>query len=82
LYFIGLILAVPDNERFHLEQTMSTCTRCGAEFGCAMVDGSPEPCWCTALPPALPVPQEAAGCWCPACLRAHIEAEQAKRREA
>jgi len=44
-----------------------------------MVTGSAEPCWCTALPPAVPVPQEAVGCWCPACLRAHIEAEQAKR---
>ncbi|MGX9217068.1 cysteine-rich CWC family protein [Massilia varians] len=59
--------------------TPSTCSRCGAEFGCAMVTGSPEPCWCTALPPAVPVPQEAVGCWCPACLRAHIEAERAKR---
>lgn len=59
--------------------TVSTCTRCGAEFGCAMAAGSLEPCWCTALPPAVPVPQEAAGCWCPACLRAHVEAELAKR---
>ncbi|MFC0251597.1 cysteine-rich CWC family protein [Massilia consociata] len=60
---------------------MSVCTRCGASFGCAMRDGNPEPCWCTALPPVVPVPvpQEAAGCWCPACLRSHIEAEQAKR---
>ncbi|WP_281911677.1 cysteine-rich CWC family protein [Massilia varians] len=60
--------------------TPSTCSRCGAEFGCAMLQGSLEPCWCTTLPPAVPVPQEAAGCWCPACLRAHIEAELAKRR--
>jgi hypothetical protein len=60
------------------EHPMSTCTRCGAQFGCAMVEGSPEPCWCTALPPAVPVPQEAAGCWCPACLRAHIEARLAQ----
>jgi hypothetical protein len=60
---------------------MSTCTRCGASFGCAMVDGSDGPCWCTALPPAVPVPDAAdataagttaAGCWCPACLRQHI----------
>ncbi|OON59442.1 hypothetical protein B0920_23990 [Massilia sp. KIM] len=53
---------------------MSTCTRCGAEFGCAMAEGSAEPCWCTQLPPAVPVPQEALGCWCPACLQAHIAA--------
>ncbi|MGJ7915125.1 cysteine-rich CWC family protein [Massilia sp. LXY-6] len=61
---------------------MSTCTRCGAGFGCAMVDGSDSPCWCTALPPVVPVPvpsgagQPAPGCWCPACLRQHI-AQQA-----
>jgi len=39
-----------------------------------MADGATEACWCTALPPAVAVPQEAAGCWCPACLRAHIAA--------
>ena len=50
---------------------MSLCTRCGATFGCAMVDGNDgAPCWCTRLPPvvALPPVGEAAGCWCPACL--------------
>ena len=54
---------------------MSKCTLCGAEFHCAMLEGSPEPCWCTALPQAMPVPlpQQAAGCWCPACLRAQLE---------
>jgi hypothetical protein len=61
---------------------MSTCTRCGASFGCAMADGSAGPCWCTTLPPVVPVPvpagaeQAAPGCWCPACLRQHI-AQQA-----
>ncbi|WP_084677070.1 cysteine-rich CWC family protein [Massilia niastensis] len=55
---------------------MSTCTRCGAAFGCAMADGASGPCWCTLLPPAVPVPQEAAGCWCPSCLRAHIAEQQ------
>jgi len=30
---------------------MSTCPRCGANFGCGMVDGKPdEPCWCTREP--------------------------------
>ena len=53
---------------------MSLCTRCGVEFGCAMADGGAAPCWCTALPPAVKVPQEAVGCWCPACLGAFIAA--------
>ena len=53
---------------------MSVCSRCGAGFGCAMADGGDGPCWCTELPPAVPVPTAAAGCWCPACLRAHIDA--------
>jgi hypothetical protein len=58
---------------------MSTCSRCGAQFGCAMADGSDGPCWCTELPPIVPVPVPVPGapgvdtsCWCPACLRAHI----------
>ncbi|MES2757931.1 MAG: cysteine-rich CWC family protein [Pseudomonadota bacterium] len=58
---------------------MSTCSRCGAAFGCAMADGAAEPCWCTALPPAVPVPGESAACWCPACLKAHIAALEANR---
>ncbi|MGZ3184318.1 MAG: cysteine-rich CWC family protein [Telluria sp.] len=55
---------------------MSTCTRCGAAFTCAMADGADAPCWCTALPAVAPVPPEAAGCWCPACLARHIAAQQ------
>jgi hypothetical protein len=51
---------------------MSSCSRCGAEFGCAMADGSDVPCWCTELPPVVPVPGEAGACWCPACLKQHI----------
>ncbi|MYM33049.1 hypothetical protein GTP38_01635 [Duganella sp. FT94W] len=56
---------------------MSTCSRCGAQFSCAMKDADPaapaEPCWCTFLPPSLPVPSApGASCWCPACLRRHI----------
>ncbi|WP_090188754.1 MULTISPECIES: cysteine-rich CWC family protein [unclassified Duganella] len=56
---------------------MSTCSRCGTQFSCAMKDADPaapaEPCWCTFLPPALPVPSVAgASCWCPACLTQHI----------
>jgi hypothetical protein len=34
------------------------------------VTGQAQPCWCTLLPAALPLPREAAaGCWCPDCLR-------------
>ncbi|HEX8613274.1 MAG TPA: cysteine-rich CWC family protein [Telluria sp.] len=58
---------------------MSTCSRCGAQFGCAMADGTAGPCWCTELPPVVAVPAEdgAAACWCPACLKAHIAARKA-----
>jgi len=52
---------------------MSQCTRCGASFTCGQLD--PEAggaCWCMAFPPAVPVPGTATGCWCPACLQAHI----------
>jgi len=48
-----------------------------------MVDGGGDPCWCTALPPVVPVPvaqsgaeQLSPGCWCPACLRQHIAQQQ------
>ncbi len=55
---------------------MSTCTRCGAAFSCAMADGANAdvPCWCTALPAVVPVPGAPAACWCPACLKQHIAA--------
>ncbi|MES3023138.1 MAG: cysteine-rich CWC family protein [Pseudomonadota bacterium] len=55
---------------------MSTCSACGAQFGCAMADGGAEPCWCTALPPVVALPGAGASCWCPACLKQHIEAQQ------
>ncbi|WP_307156110.1 cysteine-rich CWC family protein [Duganella sp. Leaf126] len=66
---------------------MSTCTRCGAIFSCAMADPAPAaagpatPCWCTYLPPAVPVPTsaDAVGCWCPACLERHLEVLKAPR---
>jgi hypothetical protein len=37
-----------------------------------MADGIDGPCWCTELPPVVPLPGVDASCWCPACLRAHI----------
>jgi hypothetical protein len=61
---------------------MSTCARCGAQFSCAMADVDPDvdpavaaqPCWCTYLPASLPVPSApSASCWCPDCLKRHIE---------
>jgi len=37
-----------------------------------MAEPTGEPCWCTALPAAVPVPQASAGCWCRACLVTHV----------
>ncbi|MGQ0578672.1 MAG: cysteine-rich CWC family protein [Betaproteobacteria bacterium] len=50
---------------------LRSCVQCSAEFACGM--GGPAPCWCsTEFPPAIGVPQNDAGCLCPACLRARI----------
>ncbi len=55
---------------------MSTCSRCGASFDCAMADQLDAPCWCVALPAVVPVPGVDASCWCPVCLKRHIAAQQ------
>jgi hypothetical protein len=50
---------------------MSTCSRCGANFECGMVEALDTPCWCTTLPalPADSLPDADDGrCLCPACL--------------
>ena len=60
---------------------MSTCTRCGAGFGCAMADGASAPCWCTDLPPVVPVPGVDASCWCPQCLQQHIASQSGSLAE-
>lgn len=56
---------------------MSECVKCGKAFDCGVADaGSTSPCWCTALPP-LPrelLGREAAGCYCPDCLRRLLDA--------
>ena len=55
---------------------MSTCSRCGADFACGMVETLDIPCWCTTLPalPADSLPDADDGrCLCPACLKAWIE---------
>jgi Cysteine-rich CWC len=64
---------------------MSRCTRCGTSFTCGMADAADGPCWCTALPPLPPsayvreAGNPAGGsCFCPACLRALLEAQQGK----
>lgn len=51
------------------------CPRCGATFTCGMLAGEPV-CWCAALPPLASVPQQGAGCYCPACLKALLGAGQ------
>jgi len=80
LYFPRSSDTLAAYERQHtLLLSMSTCSRCGVAFSCAMVDADPsvpaQPCWCTYLPAALPVPSAAgASCWCPDCLKQHIAA--------
>jgi hypothetical protein len=49
-----------------------------------MADGNDgSPCWCTALPPAVPLPDTSVAtdvtCWCPACLRLHIAEKSAQK---
>jgi hypothetical protein len=80
LYFLAPAVKVDYISIHDVTFCMSTCSQCGAEFGCAMVDGNDgAPCWCTKLPPvvALPASGDAAGCWCPACLEQHIAERQA-----
>jgi len=81
LYFLAPVVKVHYIWIHDVIFCMSTCSQCGAEFGCAMVDGTDgAPCWCTKLPPVvpLPVPGAAGGCWCPACLAQHIAQQAAK----
>jgi hypothetical protein len=55
----------------------SRCAQCGAEFRCGMEGGDKE-CWCASLPPLMSLPESsatgspAAGCFCPACLKAKL----------
>jgi hypothetical protein len=44
------------------------CIRCGASFDCGAGSGN---CWCMELP-ALPMPPDATGCFCRACLEVEI----------
>jgi hypothetical protein len=56
------------------------CSRCGAELTCAMADGGSDPCWCTELPPVVPVPAAGgqARCWCRACLQQEVDRARAR----
>ena len=52
---------------------MSACVACGAEFQCGMVDtDTPEPCWCTRLPP-LPAEQIGPLRWCRKAVRRYTD---------
>ena len=49
------------------------CTRCGAAFRCGIDDAGP--CWCARdFPPVVPLPGDAGGCLCPACLAERVAA--------
>ncbi|HMM53575.1 MAG TPA: cysteine-rich CWC family protein [Candidatus Desulfobacillus sp.] len=56
----------------------ATCPGCAGRFACGMQSGS-SPCWCAGLPPLAALPSRDKGCFCPACLKAMIEAEGAVR---
>jgi hypothetical protein len=45
------------------------CPGCGGPVACGMTNGEAK-CWCTELPPALPVPANDGGvlCYCRSCL--------------
>ena len=51
--------------------TLVQCPSCGQRFTCDPAGA----CWCMALPPVTPRPEEASGCFCPNCLaqRARME---------
>jgi hypothetical protein len=49
--------------------TTRRCSDCGTAFGCGA--GSATPCWCTQLPPIMPL-DFAQECRCPGCLEAEV----------
>ncbi len=55
----------------------SVCPRCGAAFECGREAGKNR-CWCAQLPRVLPVPDDTARCYCPACLKMLIDGAPAK----
>jgi hypothetical protein len=49
----------------------NNCARCGTSFSCGMQAGEAS-CWCSVLPPVLPLPSDGSGCYCPDCLNSMI----------
>lgn len=52
------------------------CSRCGASFTCGMQAGWVE-CWCATLPAVSSIPDAAAGCYCPDCLKSLLGVQSA-----
>jgi hypothetical protein len=75
---VALPVGTDDTKR----KKMSSCSLCGAQFDCAMVDPcNPDiPCWCTLLPAAISLPSvPAAACWCRACLMQQMALQRTSR---
>jgi hypothetical protein len=55
------------------QRVIHPCPACGGPVDCGMANREAA-CWCFALPPALPVPADAANarCYCSDCLRRMI----------
>jgi len=57
-----------------------TCSQCGAEFTCGVTAGEAT-CWCFDMPNIIPLDSigtdddTQAGCLCPDCLQAKIDAQ-------
>jgi hypothetical protein len=54
----------------------SVCTNCGASFVCGAAAGLSS-CWCMHVPALARVPEDTAGCFCPACLEQRLSAPPA-----
>jgi hypothetical protein len=54
--------------------TLVLCPGCGKAFTC---DPGGK-CWCAALPPVAPRPDEAATCFCPDCLAERVHRAEHK----
>jgi hypothetical protein len=70
--------SIPDQPGDAVDTGNVRCANCGAPFTCGIAAGKGT-CWCFSFPNALPVPKEGEkqGCWCAACLRQKIDAEDA-----
>ncbi|MEO8410412.1 MAG: cysteine-rich CWC family protein [Propionivibrio sp.] len=66
---------MPDRESVKQNNQLSACAGCGAPFLCGAQAGLAT-CWCMEKPTGLLEPVAGAGCYCPACLDARINAAQ------